>query len=129
MLIKMVGKKKPIFHRQEWSRYRALSVGWRAPKGNQSKLRRHFKAKGHMPSASYRSPLACRGRHPSGLLTAVISNTKELQKINKATHAVYIASGVSQRTRQSIIKQADEFGIRVLNRNARTKTESSILKE
>jgi len=65
-------RKKPEFLRQNWFRLKRLGRKWRAPKGKQSKLRRHFFGKGHIPSIGYGSPSAVRGLHPSGLQEVLV---------------------------------------------------------
>ncbi|MEM5804381.1 MAG: 50S ribosomal protein L32e [Candidatus Aenigmatarchaeota archaeon] len=111
----MNNRKKPKFLRQEWYRKPGLGKKWRSPKGNQSKLRRHIKNKGFIPSAGYGSPAEIKGMHPCGLREIVVSNVADLEGVEKERQAAKIASGVGRKKREIIIKKAQEMGIRVLN--------------
>jgi len=111
----MNNKRKPKFMRQEWFKKPALGIKWRSPKGNQSKLRRHIKGKGFMPSVGYGSPVLTRGMHPCGLWEVVVNNEAQLEGIDKGKNAVKIASTVGRKKREEILKRAKEMGLKVLN--------------
>ena len=81
-----------------------------------SKLRRKEKGKGFSPKPGYRAPVALRGLHPSGLKEVLISNVKELQKIDVKKEAVKIRSTVGRKKRVEILKKAEEMKIKVLNK-------------
>lgn len=109
-------KKKPKFLRQLVHSYKRLrKVGWRRPRGSQSKLRKHKKSKGFMPSVSYGKPKVVKYLHPSGFREVLIYNAKDLEKVNTDKEAVKIASTVGKKKRQEIIKKAEELKIKVLN--------------
>ncbi|MFH0829632.1 MAG: 50S ribosomal protein L32e [Candidatus Aenigmatarchaeota archaeon] len=111
-------KKKPAFLRQEWFRHgniRKKWLKWRMPRGNKSKLRRHFIGKGFIPSAGYGAPVETRMLHPSGLGEVMVNNPQELAGIDAGTQAVRIAGAVGGMKRMLIQKKAEELKLRVLN--------------
>ncbi len=109
-------RKKPEFMRQNWFRFPSLGKKWRAPKGNQSKLRMHKKGKGFLPHPGYGSPSAARGLHPSGLKEVLVQNSNGLNAVDNKKQCVRIASTVGNKKRQEIVKRAEELKIKVLNR-------------
>lgn len=113
---KSAKSKKPEFLRQEWFRYKRLGLKWRKPRGLHSKIRRHFKYRPNVVSIGYGAPAAVRFYHPSGFQEKLVHNVKELENTDPKTHAIRIAHSVGTKKRLSIIKKADETGIRVLNR-------------
>jgi len=72
-------RKKPTFHRQEYTRRAGLSKGWRAPKGKDSKMRKGRKSRARVPSVGYGSPREVKGFHPSGKREVLITNMKDLE--------------------------------------------------
>lgn len=108
-------KKKQKFLRQEWFRKVSLGKKWRAPKGKQSKLRKHIKGKGFIPTVGYGSPKSMRGKHPCGLVEVVVRNTSELDRIEPGKECIKIASTVGRKKRGDIIKKAQEKKIKILN--------------
>lgn len=110
-------RKKPKFLRQNWQALKTLRhVKWRRPRGMHSKLRRKEEGKGFSPKPGYRAPVALRGLHPSGLKEVLISNVKELQKIDAKKEAAKIRSAVGRKKRVEILKKAEEMKIKVLNK-------------
>jgi len=108
--------KRTRFLRQEWFRHKRLGSIWRKPQGGQSKLRRHLRYRPPVPSIGYRGPRAARGLHPSGFAEVIVHTLRDLTRIDSKSQAVRIAATVGDRKREMIQKQADELGIRVLNR-------------
>ena len=104
-------KKKPKFLRQEWYRNPSLGKKWRAPKGKQSKLRRHKKGKGFIPTPGYGSPKTLRGKHPCGLQEVLVRNLSDMDNVKQEEQCIRIASKVGRKTRQEIIKRAEEIGL------------------
>jgi large subunit ribosomal protein L32e len=116
--------RMPKFLRQEWFKYPSLGLKWRAPKGNQSKLRRGFKAKGWMPNPGYRMPVSLRNLHPSGLSVVYVENPKQVEGLNKEKHAIMIRGSVGKKKRTEIIAAAQRAQIRVLNPGKALKIEA-----
>jgi large subunit ribosomal protein L32e len=116
-LRRLLKKKKPIFLRQEWFRYKRLGKKWRSPKGIHSKQKRHFKYRTNVPSIGYSAPKEVRGLHPLGFKEILVHNLKDLAKVNPSREAIRIAHGVGKKKRLELQKKADELGIRILNRS------------
>jgi len=108
-------RKKPKFIRQGTKNLKRLGKKWRRPRGSQSKLRKHKKAKGFLPHPGYGSPKSVRGLHPSGFEDVLIYNVKGLEKIDSKKQSCRIASRVGKKKRIEIMKKAEELKIKVLN--------------
>lgn len=111
----MLKKDKPNFNRQEHFRYKKLKATWRKPRGMHSKLRKRKRGKGFRPSVGYGNPESIRGIHPCGLREVLVSNSSDLDDVDKKSHAVRIASTVGKRKRQNILKKAKKMKVKVLN--------------
>ncbi|PKP59365.1 MAG: 50S ribosomal protein L32e [Candidatus Altiarchaeales archaeon HGW-Altiarchaeales-1] len=107
--------KKPKFLRQQYGMVMRLDKVWRKPRGIDSKLKVEKRGQGHLVKIGYKKPESIRGIHPSGYWTVNIANTKELENINKETHAAIIFSQVGRKKRNEIIKRANELNIVILN--------------
>jgi len=111
-----IARRRPTFYRQEWYRYKRLGLKWRKPQGGQSKLRRHLGYRINVVSIGFRGPRPTRGLHPSGFQEVLVHTVQELKGIDPKTHAVRIGGGVGGRKRHAIQEEADELGLRILNR-------------
>ncbi len=107
--------KKPKFLRQQYGMIMRLKKVWRKPRGIDSKLKIEKRGQGHLVKIGYKKPESIRGIHPSGYWTVNIANPKELENINKETHAAIIFSQVGRKKRNEIIKRANELNIIILN--------------
>lgn len=113
---KTIDDRRPDFNRQEWFRYKKLSRGgWRAPRGKESKMRRHFGYRPNVVSIGFRSPAAVRDLHPSGFEEVRVFRPADLEGVDPQTHAIRIARQVGTRKRLEIEKVAAKLKIRVLN--------------
>jgi len=108
-------RKKPDFVRQGGKNLKRLGKKWRKPRGSQSKLRKHKKARGFMPHPAFGSLKSVRGLHPSGFEEILVYNVKDLEEINSKKQACRIASKVGKKKRIEIMKKAEELKIKVLN--------------
>jgi len=108
-------RKKPEFIRQGGKNLKRLGKKWRKPRGSQSKLRKHKKARGFIPHPGYGSPKSVKGLHPSGFEEVLIYNVKNLEKINPEKQACRIASSVGKKKRLEIMKKTKKLKIKVLN--------------
>jgi len=111
-----ISAKRPRFLAQEWFRHKRLGLEWRKPQGGQSKLRRHLIQRINVVSIGYRGPKISRGLHPSGFEEVLVQSTRDLRGIDPKRQAARIGGGVGDRKREMIQKEADDRGIRVLNR-------------
>ena len=111
----MKKRKKPKFLRQGSKNLVRVKENWRRPRGKQSKLRMHKKARGLLPNAGYGSPKSIRGFHPSGFEDVLVYNISNLEKIDSKKQACRIASTFGKKKRFEIMKKALELKIKVLN--------------
>ncbi|MEM5777225.1 MAG: 50S ribosomal protein L32e [Candidatus Aenigmatarchaeota archaeon] len=107
-------RKKTKFNRHG-AYVKRVSKSWRRPRGRDNKMRIKEKAKGKRPSIGFGAPKSLRGLHPSGFKEILISNIKELERVDKAKEAVRIAAKVGKKKKAEIVTKAKEFGIKVLN--------------
>jgi large subunit ribosomal protein L32e len=112
----MKKRKKPKFPRQGAKNIRRVKDKWRRPRGKQSKLRRHKKARGSMPNTGYESP--------SGFEDVLVYNINNLEKLDSKKQACRIASNVGKRKGFEIMKKASELKIKVLNPLKKEKSEA-----
>jgi large subunit ribosomal protein L32e len=108
-------RKKPKFRRWMSQAYKRVKESWRRPRGIHSKVRIRKKGKIKMPSVGYGAPKELRFLHPSGLKEVLISNLKDLEKVDPKTQAIRIAHTVGEKKRKEIIKKAEEMKIKILN--------------
>ena len=118
-LLKMrtaITKRRPVFIRQEYWRYKRLRTGYRRPRGIHSKMRRHYKYRPVVVSIGYRGPAEVRGYHPTGFKDILVHNKKELEHLNPEIHAIRIGSTVGTRKRFEIEDAATAKGFHILNK-------------
>ncbi|MDP7260771.1 MAG: 50S ribosomal protein L32e [archaeon] len=114
-LIKRLRKKKPVFRRQESTRYKRVPTKWKAPKGRQSKQRLGKGGSPKTPGKGYGTPKIVRGLHPSGYEDILIKNLKELEAIEPKTQAVRFSTRLGQNKINGFRETAKKLGIKVLN--------------
>jgi len=115
MLKLEMARRRPLFRRQEWFRYKKLGDAWRKPKGKHSKLREHRKYRPPVVDSGFRGPRAVRYLHPSGYRDVLVHNEKELEKLDPSLDAIRIGASVGMRKREIIEKRAVELGFKILN--------------
>jgi len=108
-------RKRPKFLRQGVRAYKRLGKKWRRARGYHSKLRRHEKSKGSMPSPSYGTPKRLRFLHPSGFKEVLVFNINDLKKIDSSKEAARLSHTIGKKKRAEILKKAEEMKIKVLN--------------
>ncbi len=108
-----MGKK---IRRQDSQRYKKVKDTWRRPRGVQSNQRKEEKGSPAKPKIGKKKPEEIRGLHPSGYEEKLVHNTSDLENIKKDKEAIRISSKVGRRKRQKIEKEAEEKGIKILNK-------------
>jgi len=112
-----IDRRRPLFGRQ--ARYRYYRIGrdmsWRAPRGLQSKQRRHYGYRPKVVRVGYRSPARVRGLVPSGFRPIIVHTTRDLEALDARLEAAIIARTVGTRRRLVLEETARKLGIRVLN--------------
>lgn len=114
-----MNEKRPRFQRQESFRYKRIPQNWRRPFGLTSKMRKNLKYRPRKVRVGYRGPRLARGLHPSGFKEVIVHNVEDLEKIDPKKEAARIGGTVGTKKRIDIEDEADELGIRVLNRMQR----------
>ncbi|HLC50043.1 MAG TPA: 50S ribosomal protein L32e [Candidatus Nanoarchaeia archaeon] len=117
---KEMKERKPHFIRQDDHRRMRIQNQdkWRKPKGVHSKIRHAFKGRRKMPSPGYKSPVAVKGLHHSGLKMVHVATEKELAKVNKSSEGIIVSANLGMRRKLEILKKAKELGLTVLNFNS-----------
>ena len=105
-------RKLPKFKRHP--KLKRIEGGWRKPRGRFNKMRLGLKGKGKVPKIGYGAPKDERYLHPSGKFEVLISNVKDLEKIDPKTECGRISSSVGKKKRREILKRARELGIKIL---------------
>ena len=110
-----VRQNRPKFLRQESWRYIRVGYSWRKPKGSDSKMRLRKKGWPSLVKIGHRSPVKARGLHPSGFNDILVFTNQDLERLNRETDAVRLASGLGARKRREIVDRANELGLKILN--------------
>ena len=114
-LRKRITDRRPRFVRQESWRYDRLSESWRKPKGKDNKMRKQYSGVPALVKIGYRGPKVARGLHPSGYNDCLVSNAKDLLRLDSRKDAARLAHAIGGRKRIQILAKASEMGIKVLN--------------
>ena len=114
---KELKERKPVFIRQDYGRRKRINSKWRKPKGIHSKIRHHFKGRRKMPSPGYKSPIAVKGLHSSGLKIVNVYSVDNIKKIKNQSEGAIIAKSVGFKKRLDILKKAKELNVNILNLN------------
>lgn len=92
-----------------------LHLGWRLPKGTDSKLRLQKRGHGSLVRVGYGSPAAVRGYHRLGFIPVHVSSIRDLASVDPKKEGIIIHSTVGKRLHVEIIKQATAKKITILN--------------
>jgi large subunit ribosomal protein L32e len=102
---------------------------WRKPKGIDSRVRRRYK--GNMPMVRIGYGTNAKHRHllPNGFLKFRVNNVKDLELLlmHNRKYAAEIAHNVSVRKRQQIVERALQLNVKVINGNAKLRTQEVLL--
>ncbi len=110
-------RRRPKFVRQQSHRYLRIRRrgSWRAPRGVQSKQRRHYGYRPTVVSVGFGSPRAIRGLTPGGFRPVRVENARRMEGLNPKRDAAIIAHGVGVRKRLVLEELARRRGLKVLN--------------
>ncbi len=114
-LKKKMSQKRPHFRQFEEWRLVRIKERWRRPKGIDNKMRQKRKGWPRTVNVGFRSPKAVRHLHPSGMEEVAVFNVGDLTIVDPETQVARIGGTVGRRKRRSILKEALELGIRILN--------------
>lgn len=124
----IVKKKTKPFLRNHIDRYLKLrNTGWRKPRGIDSRMRKRCKGTRPLVSIGYGSARATRHLLPNHFFKYTVRNVKDLDVLlmHNTKYAAEIAHEVSVKKRQEIVERAAQLDIKVLNANARVRTEDN----
>ncbi len=116
-LRKEIKKRKPRYVRQQYGYFPRLSnvAKWRKPRGIHSKILMRRKGHRKMPEVGYGSPKVVRGLNRFGKREVLVYNLKDLERIDKKSDIVVIASTVGKRKRLDILNKCKELKLDVSN--------------
>lgn len=113
---KIQKKRKPKFTVQDsHKKKRVARLGWRRPKGSDSKMRLGIRGYRKAVSVGYKSPSAVRGLTKEGLKVVHIANLAELKSIDPKTDGVMIRAQVGMRKRIDILEEVIKQNLTLLN--------------
>ncbi|XP_054715051.1 60S ribosomal protein L32-like [Uloborus diversus] len=124
---KIVKKRVKKFIRHQSDRYDKIKPNWRKPRGIDNRVRRRFKGQCLMPNIGYGSNKKTRHILPNGFKKVTVRNVKELEMLmmQNRRYCAEIQHAVSSRKRKQIVERAQQLAIRVINANARLRSEEA----
>nr|QBH68026.1 60S ribosomal protein L32 [Philasterides dicentrarchi] len=122
---KIIKKRIKKFVRFESEDFAGISSSWRRPRGIDNRVRRRFRGTKEMAKIGYGSDNKTKFLTPSGFKKFLVQNARELEILlmNNRTYAAEIASNVSAKKRASLVKRAQELGVKILNGKGKVRTE------
>jgi large subunit ribosomal protein L32e len=112
---KLVKSKKPKFLRQDGHKKSRLAQNWRNPRGIDNKVRLNIRGYRRSPTVGWKSPVAVKGLHASGLEMVRVSSTDEVGRITPSTQGIIIGKTVGQKKKVEIVRLAASKNIKILN--------------
>merc|ERR1712087_264555 len=125
---RIVKKKRKAPRRHQSDRFKRVRPSWRRPRGIDSRVRRKMRGMVKLPGVGYGSNKKTRHMLPNGFYKFTVSNVAELELLlmHNQKYAAEIAHNVSIQKRKEIIERAAQLDVRVLNSNARMRTEEAV---
>eukprot|EP01118_Nematostelium_gracile_P011047 TRINITY_DN3886_c0_g1_i1.p1 TRINITY_DN3886_c0_g1~~TRINITY_DN3886_c0_g1_i1.p1 ORF type:complete len:135 (-),score=32.17 TRINITY_DN3886_c0_g1_i1:53-457(-) len=124
---KIIKKRTKRFERFQSDRFHAVHESWRKPKGIDNRVRRRFKGARPMPKVGYGSNRKTKFLLPNGFYKFTVNNVQDLELLllHNRKYAAEIAHNVSTKKRKEIIERALQLDVKVINANARVRTEEA----
>merc|ERR1711988_1899849 len=124
---KSVKKVKNPFIRLQAKKFVRVPLKWRKPRGIDCHMRRRFKGTNLMPSIGYGTAKKTRHSLPDGFFKFQVRNVAELEVLlmSNRKYAAEVAHNVSAKKRKEIVERATQLNIKVLNAEARVRTEEN----
>ena len=125
---KIIKKRTKKFCRHQGPEFTRIGrVTWRRPRGIDSRVRRRFRSQVKLVKIGYGSNKNTRHLLPNGFLKFAVSNAKEIDLLmmQNRKYAAEIAHNVSVRKRKEIVERANQLNVKVLNGNAKARTEQN----
>merc|ERR1711988_1207151 len=125
--VKSVKKVTKSFIRLQAKKFVRVPLKWRKPKGIDCRMRRRFKGTNLMPSIGYGTNKKTRHSLPDGFFKFQVRNVAELEVLlmSNRKYAAEVARNVSAKKRKEIVERAAQLNIKVLNAEARVRTEEN----
>jgi len=120
-------KTKKFVRHQSDTQHRISRTGWRKPKGIDNPVRRRWTGARPMPKIGYGTNKKYRHMMPNGFRKFRVNNVQELEMLlmHNRRFAAEIAHNVSVRNRKSIVERALQLNVKVVNGNAKMRTEDT----
>ena len=112
---KAIKRKKPDFLVRESKFSAGVKSRWRYPYGRHSATRQMHKGRPAMPHPGYGAAKSIFELHPSGYKEKLVSNIKDLMRMDHLSEGAVISSTVGVRKKLELIKEAKERKIKILN--------------
>lgn len=107
-------KRKPTFIRQDAHKKAEIGSKWRRPKGLQSKMRLHKKGYCRSVEIGWGSPAEVRGLTKDGMNVIKVNNLSALSSLDPKKDVLLILN-IGKRNKIQILKEAEKFGLKILN--------------
>ncbi|KAJ3617605.1 hypothetical protein Zmor_008826 [Zophobas morio] len=123
--IKIVKKRTKKFRRHQSDLFKRLSSSWRRPRGIDSRVRRKFKGTTRLPKIGYGSNTKTKFMSKDGFRRINVRNVADLELLmmHNRKYSAEICHNVSAKKRALIVERANQLNIKVVNRNAKLRTE------
>jgi len=108
-------KKNITFTRQDSHKKKRLNIGWRKPKGLQSKMRLSHKGHKATVKPGYGINHTLKNLHPSGLIPKTVANLSDLDSLSKDKDGAILSSTLGLRKKITIIGECIAKSIKILN--------------
>eukprot|EP00005_Dracoamoeba_jomungandri_P005400 CAMPEP_0174257184 /NCGR_PEP_ID=MMETSP0439-20130205/6351_1 /TAXON_ID=0 /ORGANISM="Stereomyxa ramosa, Strain Chinc5" /LENGTH=134 /DNA_ID=CAMNT_0015340165 /DNA_START=49 /DNA_END=453 /DNA_ORIENTATION=- len=124
---KIVKKRRKAPKRHQSDRFKRVRPNWRAARGIDSRVRRRMKGMVVAPKIGFGSNKKTRHLLPNGFYKFRVFNVRDLELLlmHNQKYAAEIAASVSVKKRKDILERAAQLDIRVINANARMRTEET----
>jgi large subunit ribosomal protein L32e len=111
----MSDKKKPKFKRRKSGMVKRVKMRYRKPKGEDNPQRQGKRGLPKTPNPGYGSSKKTRGLHPSGLEEVLISNKKDLERLEKGKTIARFSSKLGKKKRREFQKEIEKMKIKIAN--------------
>eukprot|EP01121_Diplochlamys_sp_Union-15-3_P008030 TRINITY_DN20_c0_g1_i1.p1 TRINITY_DN20_c0_g1~~TRINITY_DN20_c0_g1_i1.p1 ORF type:complete len:134 (-),score=20.38 TRINITY_DN20_c0_g1_i1:95-496(-) len=122
---KILKKRTKEFVRFQSDRFKRVKPNWRKSKGIDSRIRRGFRGARPCPNKGYGSDNRTKYKLPNRFYGFRINNVGDLDVLlmQNRKFAAIVASGVGGKKRKQILERAAQLDVRVVNPEARLKSE------